>query len=406
MIANNKPPDTIASHLRYVGITDEDVTLLRSMRELVAQHVNAFVDRFYAHLKTFDGTRVFLTDEKVIRRVLVVQKEYVLSLFEANFDEAYYLFRRQIGQTHFRIGLDFQWYVGAYVLYLDFFIPLFMTHFGGDAASTLRVQAAFRRATLLDMSIVLEAYHEGDKAALEASRAQILHQEKLAAIGLLSSGLAHEIGNPLASIQAICENQLRKQIEPQIAEKFQRVNSQVSRIVNIVRQLVNFARNEPDKWMAASINNDIQTALTIAKLSRSAKSAEIHMELDPNLPETFAIGDQLSQVFLNILLNAFDAMSEDGGELRIRTFAAGGQIVASIEDNGCGIAEENLKNLFMPFFTTKETGKGTGLGLHVSDGIVKRHSGQILVKSTPGRGSVFYVEIPIRSAAPDEESSS
>ena len=119
------------------------------------------------------------------------------------------------------------------------------------------------------MSIVLEAYHEGDKAALEASRSQILHQDKLAAIGLLASGMAHEIGNPLASIQAICENQLRKPIDPQIAEKLQRITGQVGRIVNIVRQLVNFARRDPDKWKPVAINDEIHDELSV--LSRRAK---------------------------------------------------------------------------------------------------------------------------------------
>jgi C4-dicarboxylate-specific signal transduction histidine kinase len=289
------------------------------------------------------------------------------------------------------------------VLYLDYFAPVLAGHFAGDAGRVTRAQSAFRKATLLDMSVVLEAYHEGDKEALKSSQSKVMHQEKLAAIGLLSSGLAHEIGNPLASIQAICDNQLRKGNEPQIAERFQRIREQVTRIVKIVRQLVNFARREPDKWKAASINEMVESALAIARLTRSARTVKVRLELDPALPATVVIGDQLSQVFLNLIVNAFDAMKDDQGEVEIRSCAANGMIVVSVRDNGTGIAEANLKNLFMPFFTTKEAGKGTGLGLHVSDGIVKRHGGQIVVTSEAGKGATFNVEIPLRTHAPQEE---
>ncbi|HYG76880.1 MAG TPA: protoglobin domain-containing protein [Planctomycetota bacterium] len=397
--------ELIASHVRYVGLSATDIEALRSVRTLVEAHADAFVARFYAHLRSFEGTRAFLTDEATVQRLLVGQKKYLLSLVDANFDEKYYDFRRVIGQTHFRIGLDFQWYIGAYVLYLDFFFPLFMKHCDGDTEATIRIQSAFRRATLLDMSIVLEAYHEGDKAALAASKAQVLHQEKLAAIGLLSSGLAHEIGNPLASIQAVCDNQLRKNLDPQIAEKFQRIHGQVGRIVGIVRQLVNFARRDPHKWRPVSINEEIEAALAIARLSRLAKNVETECVLDPQLPVTVAIGDQLSQVFLNLFLNAFDAMREEGGHLSVRSAAADGVIEVTIEDNGVGIAPENIKNLFVPFYTTKETGKGTGLGLHVSDGIIKRHGGEIRVESRQNEGAVFTVLIPIRNDPPEIEHS-
>jgi signal transduction histidine kinase len=391
----------IQPHLRYIGLTKDDEASLREVRGLVDQNASDFVKQFYDHLLAFEGTRAFLTDEKKIQRLLNGQRNYLLSLFDAKFDDAYYQFRRLIGHTHFRIGLGFQWYIGAYSLYLDFFMPLFQKHFEGDEPRMQRITSAFRKATLLDMSIVLEAYHEGDIAALEASRAQVMHQEKLAAVGLLASGLAHEIGNPLASIQAVCDNQLRKQPEAQVAEKFKRIRDQVVRITGIVRQLVGHARPTPATWQPVIIADAINSALAIAKLSRSAKSANIDLQIEPNLPDPSGIADQLSQVFLNLLLNAFDAMPEDGGKLTVRAKTIDQHhICIDVEDSGIGIDARDQAKLFTPFFTTKDVGKGTGLGLHVCDGIVKRHGGEIRVRSSLGQGSTFTVILPLNQPSP------
>ena len=240
---------------------------------------------------------------------------------------------------------------------------------------------------------------EQERAELQS---KVLHQEKLAGIGLLASGMAHEIGNPLASIQAVCDNQLRKPLDPKMAGKFQRIRDQIARIVQIVRQLVNFARRDPDVWRLVSVNEQIESALAIAKLSRQSKTAQVRLELDPSLPKPVCIGDQLAQVFLNLFLNAFDAMKEEGGEMVVQSrLSSAGRIVVSVQDNGSGIADQHLSNLFVPFFTTKEVGKGTGLGLHVSQGIVKRHGGEITVRSEVNRGSTFTVEIPVQTKPPD-----
>ena len=391
----------IKLHLKYISITDDDVVALREVRKLVESHADAFVKTFYDHLLAFEGTRAFLSDEKKVRRLLEGQRSYLFSLFDAKFDDDYYKFRRLIGHTHFRIGLDFKWYIGAYAQYLDFFMPLFQKHYEGDAARTERITGAFRKATLLDMSIVLEAYHEGDKAALEATQAQVMHQEKLAVVGLLASGLAHEIGNPLASIQAVCDNQLRKQPDTAVAEKFQRIRDQVVRITTIVRQLVGHSRPTPSTWQPVQIGEVVNSALVIAKLSRSAKTVEVDLQIAEMLPQPWGIADQISQVFLNLFLNAFDAMPEVGGKLIVRAAKKDEQhIIVEIEDNGAGISPENCSKLFTPFFTTKDVGRGTGLGLHVCDGIVRRHGGKIGVSSRVGDGSVFSVILPISESPP------
>ena len=148
---------SIKAHLRYFGITDSDVTALRATKSLIVDHADEFIDRFYTHLQEFEETRAFVTDPAVLTRLLDAQRHYLFSLFDARFDNDYYAQRCRIGETHFRIGLDFKWYVGAYNLYFGFFAPVFETHLAGDAERLQRVQSAYRKILLMDMSIVLEA---------------------------------------------------------------------------------------------------------------------------------------------------------------------------------------------------------------------------------------------------------
>ena len=397
---DSKPsPTDIASHLRYVGMTDADIGTLRAMRTLVEQHADVFVTRFYAHLQAFEGTRKFLTDPRVVERLLNAQRTYMLSLFDAKFDMQYYEHRRAIGKTHFCIGLDFKWYIGAYVLYLEHLIPLALQLYPNDPAKAAQTQNAMHKAMLLDMSIVLEAYHEGDKEALAASKVQVIHQEKLAAVGLLASGLAHEIGNPLASIQAVCDNQMRRNMKssPAVVEKFKRIRDQVERIAGVVHKLVDFSR-PAGAFGAISINDTVAMALSMAKLSRSGKTIQIKTELNDHLPAVRGSSEELSQVFLNLMVNAIDAVHDNDGVVTVTTHNSNGTVKIDIADNGCGISSENKGQLFTPFFTTKDVGQGTGLGLHVSEGIVKRHGGSIRFNSNPGRGSVFTVELPAAAA--------
>jgi signal transduction histidine kinase len=384
----------IGPYLQYIGITEPELLILYQMRPAVDANSGRFLKTFYDHLLAFEGTRVFLKDEATIQRLLKAQRDYLLRMLDAKFDDEYYKHRCLIGTTHFKLGLDFRWYIGAYVLYLDFLKPLAHELFSKDEAQERLAQSAIRKAVLLDMSIVLEAYHEEDRNALRISQAQLLHSEKLSTIGLLSAGLAHEIGNPLASIQMICDNQLRKPIAPEIKDKFTRIRGQVQHIAGIVRQLVSFSRPPSHDFELTELQQVIEPALTMAKLSRASKDAEIKVEIPDDIPAIPVIRDQLAQVFLNLFLNAFDAIQQHQGVLRVSAKSTAESVIVEVEDNGPGIDASMQALLFKPFATTKEHGKGTGLGLFVSQGIVQRHGGKITVRSVAGKGTTFEIHLP------------
>ncbi|MBI2486084.1 MAG: HAMP domain-containing protein [Deltaproteobacteria bacterium] len=232
-----------------------------------------------------------------------------------------------------------------------------------------------------------------EKKQLEA---QVIHQEKMAAFGLLAAGVAHEVGNPLTSLSSLVQYVERKKCDESVCqeETFSLMRFHIDRIANIVREMVDFARPPKYEWCLTQVNDVIQSAIGIAKYDPCDKEVEVKTLLDPEIPLITLVPDQLLQVCLNIILNAFDAM-QPGGELTITSKQVEEKVEIAFEDNGPGMSKEVMKHVFEPFFTTKEAGKGTGLGLSVSYGIIKNFGGEILVESQIGRGTTFTVVLPL-----------
>jgi len=210
--------------------------------------------------------------------------------------------------------------------------------------------------------------------------------------------VAHEINNPLTGVLTFSSLLLKKIDDTHPWKKdLETIVQQTSRCRNIVKGLLDFARQrKPDKKLSDIIAL-LEKTLTLLEKQAPFQNIQILKEYGKEIPPVFIDGDQVEQVFMNIMLNAADAMAEKGGTLRIRTDLTDGMVEVSFSDTGQGIAKENIAKLFDPFFTTKQTGKGTGLGLAISYGIIQGHNGDITVESEVGKGSTFRVKLPIRS---------
>lgn len=231
---------------------------------------------------------------------------------------------------------------------------------------------------------------------------QLIHTQKMESIGTLAAGIAHEVGNPLASISALVQVAQRSTDDPFVNEKLSLVKSQITRISKIIRDLVDFSRPSNYELHLTNINESVKEAVEITKVGTKAKDISFIMELNEKNPMLPLIADQIQQVFVNILLNAVDAITEKGdqkNEEKIVVTADSDDDIVTItfSDTGKGIKEENLQKIFEPFFTTKKEGRGTGLGLWVSYGIVKSFQGDIRVKSKLNQGTTFIITLPINS---------
>ncbi|MHB8108882.1 MAG: [Fe-Fe] hydrogenase large subunit C-terminal domain-containing protein [Syntrophorhabdaceae bacterium] len=228
---------------------------------------------------------------------------------------------------------------------------------------------------------------------LEQAQFQLLRTEKLAALGQLAAGVAHEINNPLGTI-TIYAHILKKSLEPDDPrlEDIDLIISEAARTKEIVQGLLSFARETKLKPGDTNINDLMEETMGLLVNQVLFQNIKIKKNLQEDMPMLFADATQLKQVFLNIMLNAAQAMAGKGS-LAITTSHDGGVITIKIKDTGPGIPPENIGKLFNPFFTTKE--KGTGLGLAISYGIVERHSGQIDVETELGKGSTFVISLPV-----------
>lgn len=232
-----------------------------------------------------------------------------------------------------------------------------------------------------------------DIESLRSLNEKLARAERLAAMGTLAAGVAHEVNNPLASISSLVQ-MLRSQSaeNAEAREKLDLISTQIARITRVTRDLTEFARVRPASRSEVDINEVIEASLRLASFDSEFQKLELVKSLSSDLGKIVADGDQLQQVFLNLFLNSRDAMPL-GGRLSVSSTRKNGEITISIKDSGAGISDSARTQLFDPFFTTKPAGKGTGLGLSVCYGIVSAHDGRIEVESESG-GTVFNVILP------------
>ncbi|UCG83594.1 MAG: PAS domain S-box protein [Dehalococcoidia bacterium] len=230
---------------------------------------------------------------------------------------------------------------------------------------------------------------------------QLLLSGRLAAVGELAAGVAHELNNPLAAVQAFAQYLAeKKDLDESVRCDVTTIFKESQRASKITGNLLSFARrHKPEKTMI-SINQVIEKCLELNSYRLITGNIEVLQELCSELPETMADFHQMEQVFVNIINNAEQAMTEENGrgKLIIKTEAVAHNIKVTFIDDGPGISEEHLASIFDPFFTTKDVGEGTGLGLSISYGIIQEHNGHLYVESKPGQGSAFIVELPVVSA--------
>ncbi len=404
--------------LDFLGLGERDRARLVALRPIFEDCADELVKAFYAHLLRFETPRNLLADPRVRDRLLLAQRSYLLSLCEASHDAEYFEDRRRIGETHFRVGLEPRWYFGAYALYFSLLSPKIMAFHGDDLEQALATINSLERVLMLDAQLAMESYVEGreqrlgslardlaesgrglarqvdeQRVALERTTARARAAEQLASVGTLAAGLAHEIGTPMSVIRGHAEL-LGDAVDPATRPRVQTIIDQIDRISNVMQGLLNLARPSLPQRGPVVLSEVVDTALSFLQEKLRARGIVVEREFAA-IPVLAADPDKLQQLFLNLILNAVDAM-EGGGHLRIAIARSGPRHVeARVADDGVGIPAQDLPHVFDPFFTSKQAGQGNGLGLVVAQGIAGDHGGRLEVESTPGVGTEFRVLLPI-----------
>ncbi len=232
----------------------------------------------------------------------------------------------------------------------------------------------------------------------------LIHAQKMESMGLLTAGIAHEVGNPLTSISSVVQVLERTTDDAFIRDKLELIKNQVDRISRIIRDLVDFSRRSNYEMELTDVNACVREAIAIVSVAKKAKGIAFETLSEPRLPRLALVSDQIQQVMVNVLINAVDAVDEkfrllptdrSAGKITCRTKVEGTDLLVEVSDNGNGIPAVHLPKIFEPFFTTKRVGEGTGLGLWVSYGIIKSFQGEISAASVEGEGTTFTIRFPL-----------
>ncbi len=293
-----------------------------------------------------------------------------------------------------------------------------------------RTTAILLEETIEELEQKRQLVEEANKALeqslkdLKATQAQLIHSEKMASLGELTAGIAHEIQNPLNFVNNFSEIgvELVKEIEedlkennlqavdevlPELIQNLQKVHHHGERASSIVRGMLDHSRTDSDEKTLTDINQLCDEYLRLAYHGLRAKDnsfqANFHLEADPNIPKMNVVSQDIGRVLLNLIINGFQATLEKSKktsmdyqpELLVKTLHVGNSVQIQVKDNGCGIPREIQEKIFQPFFTTKPTGEGTGLGLSLAYDIVKAHGGKIEVNSTKAEGTIFTIALPM-----------
>jgi len=369
---------------RFGRFGSEDAALLAELRPVFEKHADAVVESFYDHLLRFAPLRSLLAGAGTIDRLKERQRRYLLSLVSGTYDASYVSDRLRIGEIHDRIGLDPEWYLGAYGLYLDLLLPLIDEGFAEDPARGVRAQAALSKLFMLDVQLVLDAYYGmRQKKAVE-------HSQQLAAVGELAASIAHEVRNPLAGMKGALQI-LSKELEPASQEIVGELLAQIDRLEQLVRDLLTYARPRALRRRSFDLHDLLDRLLRVHEDESEAYNVTVRRSYGPGAGKVVADPDQMEQLFLNLIHNALQAMT-GGGTLTIDTRAVNGEVVVTLEDAGKGIPASDLPKVLQPFFTTKH--RGSGLGLSIVKKITEAHGGALEIRSELGCGTTVTVAIP------------
>ena len=243
-----------------------------------------------------------------------------------------------------------------------------------------------------------------DVTELKVAQSQLLQAKKLSSIGEVISGVAHELNNPLSSVLGFAQLLMARHGEGPMARQLDQIHESALRCRKIVKNLLSFSRVHKPERRYLGLNGIIEKTVELRRYQLDVNNIDVELDLHPGLPKTMLDFNQIQQVLLNLVNNAQQAIQSarrERGLLSVRSWHEGGVVTVEVRDNGEGMNPETLERIFDPFFTTKQPGRGTGLGLSVSYGIIKEHEGRIMAHSRPGEGTTIRLELPVHGSEDD-----
>jgi signal transduction histidine kinase len=395
----SSPADELGRRRAYLGLADEDVERARALSDVFGSFLDDFVEHFYSHLLAHPETAGFLTSPDLVVRLKETQRQYFESLFEARLDAAYVDDRRRIGRAHAEVGLEPQWYLGAYNQYMQYCFREFAGRCGGDLGRYADGTLTVLKILLLDMGLALDAYFAQSTGQLRKAL-ELLAQSntELREFARLAS---HDLKTPLATVAGYCEEFLDEfgdRVPEAGRSLIEAARARTLELARTIGELLSIseASAQPEQRTRVPTRRILDEVLE--RLRPELELRPIRVVLPNGLPDVWGHPSRLHEVFYALLSNAIKYLDKEEGIIRLECNAKDGEQIFCVSDNGPGIPENELKAIFAPFrrLPRHRGYPGSGLGLHFVKTLVEEQGGRAWVESHLGEGSRFFVAWPAR----------
>jgi len=382
--------------LAFLKLREADAARLRELMPAFEAGAKEFVEAFYDHLIAFDETSKFLKDPALVARLKESQRQHFRSLLEADWDEPFVERSRGVGEAHADVGLEPQWFLGAYNLYIQHWIEHFSEGADDQIVKPLASVASVVRAVLLDIGLTLDAYFM--RSTRDLRKALDMYWKANAELRQFAHLASHDLKTPLATAANLCDEALDEfgdQIPPgarELIEAARQQNFQMGRTIDELLASTISPRTVDDRCEASS-----QEAIdeAVERIRPELRERGIKLEVASHLPMVIADKVQLREAIYNLLSNAIKFMDKPLGQISIDAEMTDDQCVLCVADNGPGIPGDELEKIFVPFrrLAAHQHIAGSGVGLYFAKNLVEQQGGSIWVESELGEGSRFFVRL-------------
>jgi signal transduction histidine kinase len=383
--------------LTFLEMSEEDAERLRTLAPLFESRERDFVDHFYRHLFTFPETARFLNDDQLVKRLKEYQLAHLHSMLKSAWDEQYVARRLRVGNAHAEKGIEPEFFLGSYQLYLSYYMDLLEQHHSGDTQQLVSQMRSLVKAVLFDIGLTLDAYFS--KLTDDLRQALDMYWRANTELRHFAQLASHDLKTPLATVANLCEETLdefSEQMPDEACELIERAKERSYRMSRMIDELLAATLTQPGADQLGPVPLGEVVAEVLDRLQGPLKEKAVCVEQPTEWPVVAANRTRLTEALYNLLTNAVKFVDKQPAKIVLTVEEQDQETLVSVADNGPGIPDEELNRVFNPFrrLPSHRNLPGSGLGLYFTRHLIEQQGGRVWAESTLGVGATFHIALP------------